>query len=282
MKMLNLKTCLKLSVTVFSLLFFESATASDDITDMNCVIEPESTVEVGSQDEGILSEVIVKRGDRVKKGQLIAKLDSRLEQLNAKHAKYRANMDVQVRSAQAQVDFREKQLERFKIMLSKNAVSVNDFEQAEIELRLAALSAEAAVTDKKIAGMEYEIASARLLRRSIFSPVDGVVESINKSPGEYVHEQAPLMKIVQLDPLYVEVFLPVSDYREITRGMEAEVRPEEPIGGVYQAKIVVVDSVFDAASRTFGVRLELDNSSYELPGGLRCKVTFHDVMATKK
>jgi multidrug efflux pump subunit AcrA (membrane-fusion protein) len=90
------------------------------------------------------------------------------------------------------------------------------------------------------------------------------------------------MKIAQLNPLYVEVFVPVSHYREITRDMEVEVRPEEPIGGVYQAKVIVVDSVFDAASRTFGVRLELDNSSYELPGGLRCTVTFNGVTATEE
>ena len=82
------------------------------------------------------------------------------------------------------------------------------------------------------------------------------------------------MTIAQLDPLNVEVFVPIPMYGKIKKGMDAEVRPEQPVGGVYIAKIDVVDAVFDAASRTFGVRLLLPNPEHRLPAGLRCKVRF--------
>jgi len=42
----------------------------------------------------------------------------------------------------------------------------------------------------------------------------------------------------------------------------------------YGAKVTVVDRVVDAASGTFGVRLELPNPNYRLPAGLKCKVPF--------
>ena len=59
-------------------------------------------------------------------------------------------------------------------------------------------------------------------------------------------------------------------------GMNAEITPENPVDQkVYKAKVTIVDRVIDAASGTFGVRLELPNPKYRLPAGLKCKVAFH-------
>ncbi len=56
--------------------------------------------------------------------------------------------------------------------------------------------------------------------------------------------------------------------------MEATVLPEEPVGGEHRAEVTVVDRVVDAASGTFGVRLELPNPDYAIPAGLKCRVEF--------
>jgi hypothetical protein len=58
--------------------------------------------------------------------------------------------------------------------------------------------------------------------------------------------------------------------------MNAEVKPESPPGGVYTAVVKIVDTVIDAASGTFGVRLELPNPDYHIPAGLKCQVVFLD------
>jgi multidrug efflux pump subunit AcrA (membrane-fusion protein) len=58
-------------------------------------------------------------------------------------------------------------------------------------------------------------------------------------------------------------------------GNTAEVLPESPVGGVHPAKVTVVDRVVDAASGTFGVRLEVPNPNYRLPAGLKCKARFN-------
>jgi multidrug efflux pump subunit AcrA (membrane-fusion protein) len=52
------------------------------------------------------------------------------------------------------------------------------------------------------------------------------------------------------------------------------VRPETPVGGELEAKVMVVDSLIDAASGTFGVRLELPNPGRRIPAGLRCRIEF--------
>jgi membrane fusion protein (multidrug efflux system) len=128
--------------------------------------------------------------------------------------------------------------------------------------------------EHEIAQVDYAQARSSLERRSIRSPVDGVVVDLTMTPGEYVHEQATVITIAEMDPLYVEMFMPVSQYGSVLSGMRAEVRPEEPIGGLYTAEVAVVDNVFDAASRTFRVRLVLPNEGFALPAGLRCTVTF--------
>ena len=64
--------------------------------------------------------------------------------------------------------------------------------------------------------------------------------------------------------------------------MVAEVRPEKPGGGVLEASVKIVDRVVDAASGTFGVRLELPNPEYRLSAGLKCKVTFFTKSKTDK
>jgi multidrug efflux pump subunit AcrA (membrane-fusion protein) len=82
------------------------------------------------------------------------------------------------------------------------------------------------------------------------------------------------MRLAQIDPLNVEVILPVSQLLSIKVGMRAKVIPEAPIGGQYSAEVKIVDKVIDAASGTFGVRLELPNPNYRLPAGLKCRVIF--------
>jgi multidrug efflux pump subunit AcrA (membrane-fusion protein) len=77
------------------------------------------------------------------------------------------------------------------------------------------------------------------------------------APGEYAFDQAQLVTISQIDPLNVRVIVPLSQFGKIRRGMIAEVYPEDPIGGRYTATVTIVDHVFDAASGTIGVRLEL-------------------------
>lgn len=243
---------------------------------LDCVMQPKATIEVGSPDEGIMDEVLVERGDLVSKGEVVARLDMRLEQLAVELARLRAQGDVDVRSGQAQLTFREREVSRVGELRERDMASQKDYDSAEIERRLAELQVERAELERDVARVEYERAEAMLARRVINSPVDGVVVEVTMSPGEYAYEQAPVMTIAEIDPLHVEAYVPIERYGTIETGMVGEVRPQEPIGGIHDAEVTVVDLVFDAASGTFGVRLALPNPDYELPAGVRCRVRFPD------
>ena len=106
------------------------------------------------------------------------------------------------------------------------------------------------------------------------APSNGVVVDRLLVPGEYRNDQSPILTLAQINPLRVEVFVPTRYYGRIHVGIPGEVKPEPPVGGRYAAAVAVVDRVLDAASDTFGVRLELPNPELRLPAGIRCKVAF--------
>ncbi len=215
--------------------------------DLDGLLEPNEVVEVGTQVPGILAEVTVERGDRVRRGQVVAHLKSGVEK-------------AAVELARARVAFGKRKVERNEELHRKQLISVHEKDEMETELEISVL--------------QLREVTERLKLRTIESPIDGIVVERFGAPGEYVGEEDPIVKIARIDPLNVEVVVPVDRFGTIKKGMHSEVRPEAPVGGVYRCRVVIVDQVMDAASGTFGVRLELPNPSHKLPAGLNCKVRF--------
>lgn len=238
----------------------------------DCVIEPRAVVELGSAEEGIIREILVDRGDVVRQGDVVARLDSDLQVLAVEAARLQADRDVEVLAGRARLDYRQRELNRVNKLFGKNIVSSKDRDEAAVERHLAEFGLKAAESDRRMTEIDLKNAEARLNRRILRSPIDGVVVEVAMAIGEFAHEQSPVMTLAQVHPLNVEVFVPISRFGDIKVGLLAEVVPEEPVGGAYLARVNVLDRVFDTASSTFGVRLALPNPDYALPAGLKCTV----------
>ena len=210
------------------------------------LVEPRELVSFSSQVPGILSEVNVERGDKVKRGDILAHLKSGVEK-------------AAVHVAEARVEFGKRKALRNEELYKKKLISVHEKDELETEIHLA----------------ELQLAEVReqLALRTIKSTIDGVVVERLGAPGEYVGEH-PFLKIAQIDPLNVEIVVPFVHFGAIKEGMKATVHLGEPVAKQYVAKVVVVDMVIDAASGTFRVRLELANPQLNLPSGMRCQVEF--------
>jgi RND family efflux transporter MFP subunit len=237
------------------------------------LIEPTLTTNVGSNTPGILESVNVDRGDVVKEGQVVATLQAGVEKSTMELAKARAELDATIKAKRAEMEFADRSKQRKKELYEKKTLSFQEWDEAETRRMLAELALNEALEAKRLAELEYKRSVEVVKRMSIRSPVNGVVVERYLHPGEYI-EDKPVLKLAQIDPLHVEVIMPVSVLGSVKAGMIAEVKPEAPVGGVYKAKVTIVDKVVDAASGTFGVRLELPNRDYKLPPGLKCKVRF--------
>lgn len=242
-----------------------------------CLIEPKMVLKLGTSVPGLISEVLVDRGDFVKKGEVIARLDSGVEAATVTLAKARAANDAAVQSAQAKLYYQQRKAARAIELRRNDNIALSTADEAETGARVAATELHEAQVNQQIAQLELSRSSELLNQRTIRSPIDGVVMKRTLGPGEYAYDQSHLMTIAQIDPLNVEVFVPLSEFGKVHAGMSAEVYPEDPIGGKYAARVTVVDQVFDAASATIGIRLDLANPKHDLPAGLKCRVRFHGV-----
>jgi len=247
---------------------------ADEMGEFDCVIEAKMMIKLGSPETGIVEAVKVDRDTTVKKGEIVAQLDSDLQRILLEQAKLKASNEWDIKSEHRRLAYRNTEAERAETLYSRQSGSAKARDEAATEKELAEFALAKAEVDHKMAQVDMTQAQTRLDRRSIRSPVNGIVADLTIRPGEYVYEQTPLMTIAEIDPLYVKVFVPVRHYRQIHVGTNAEVVPEQPIGGHYKAHVTVVDRVFDTASSTFGVRLELPNPNYSLPAGMRCRIQF--------
>jgi membrane fusion protein, multidrug efflux system len=213
--------------------------------ELECLIEPRLVVNVGSPVEGTLSKVFVDRGSVVSAGQIVAQLNSNVET---------ATVDLK----RAQEEFGKRKVERNEELFKKDLISAMDRDELATQARIAALERR----------QQEEV----LAQRTIRSPITGVVVERYLAPGDRV-QQEKILKLAQVDPLNVEVVAPVEMFGSIKVGMSGVVSLEPLLKGRYAARVVIVDKVVDAASGTFGVRLELPNRGNLIPAGIKCGVT---------
>ena len=241
----------------------------------DCVIDPSARVKVGSPAVGILEHVLVKRGDAVKKGSVVAKLESGAETANVELGKLRAESIAEIEAQEARVGLIRSRHARAKQLAKKGVVTRDRLEELEASLRVNERELVQAKVKKRLAEVDLKRSRVILEQRTILSPIDGLVSERHMSPGEFVNQTSTIVTISDMHPLHVEAFVSVAYWGGIEVGMTGIVELERPVGGAYPAKVIVVDRVFDAASATFGVRLQLPNAGNELPAGQRCKVRFN-------
>jgi RND family efflux transporter MFP subunit len=263
--------CAKLAIAWIIIGF---AGSSVHAATFDCVIDPSLTLKLGSPVTSILDRVEVDRGDQVKQGQVIARLESAVERAAVTLNEARARNTAEIEAKQAVLELKRGILARKRSLQANSYASAQDIETAQAEFNVAEQDLAAAKFNRRIAELELQRSQATLEQRTIRSPVDGVVVKRSLGPGEYVHQESNIITLARIDPLNVETFLPVRYYGQIKLGDTATVRPDQPIGGERPAVVKIVDQVFDAASGTFGVRLELANPEHIVPAGLRCRVSF--------
>ncbi len=258
------------SIAIFTLAGHAAAAEYD------CLIEPFETVDVRSPVEALIESIPVRRGDLVKRGQVLVTLESGAERAGLDLARARAKMEGELKAAEARVELARKKWVRSEELHKQNFISSTARDEAEAEFKLASEQMRQARESRELAELEARRSSELLALRTLKSPFTGVVVERFQSPGEMAttNINQPILKLANINPLHVEVVLPVSLYGRIKPGMKGMVSPEKPIDGQYSARVKVVDRVVDAASGTFGVRLELPNPRYRIPAGLKCKVRF--------
>ena len=250
------------------------ATASaQDSTSLECIVEPEMTIELSAPVDGVVQSVAVDKSDRISRGQVLATLESGVEQAVVALARARADMDDEIASRRIERNLSQSKLGRVLELYEKKSIPGLEKDEVEAEAALAQLALTRAVNNQKLASLELERAQADLALRSVVSPIDGVVVDRYVHPGESVKDR-PLLKVAQIDPMRVEIIAPSDLFGRIQSGMQAAIVIEGPVETRHTAQVSVVDGIVDAASGTFGIRLSLPNPDNAVVAGLKCRASF--------
>jgi len=241
----------------------------------DCMVMPNEMIEIGSAITGLIEEVLVERGDYVEAGQVVARLESTVEEAAVRVAQARALRRGELESSKVSMELGEKRRQRALNLFQRDSLSLDTREEVETEATLAALELEQAQENLRIASLQLDQAVAFLERHTIRSPIPGFVIERLMAPGEVVDEET-MLRIAQIDPLRVEVILPSQLFGRIRPGDRAEIVPEPPLDRARSAEVSIVDPLIDGPSGTFGARLLLPNPDHDLPAGLRCQVRFFD------
>lgn len=222
--------------------------AADSLsTPMACLIEPYQISELGSAAAGVLQEVLVQRGDQVKKGQVLAKLNTSVDE---------ATLNLR----RAEAAYLGRVVERNSDLYQRKLLPAGDYDEMTSRRRQAEL--------------QVSLQQAILAERNIKSPFDGVVAERYASPGDRINDNK-IVKLAQIDPLIVKVVVPEGLYGQIKPQAQAQVTINQALSDKpLSATVWRVDRVMDAASGTFTVLLQVNNKNNTIPAGIRCSIRF--------
>ena len=176
------------------------------------------------REPGILENMLVKEGDWVQAGQVLAELDRKLNELEfqaaeKKHqiSELKASDDVDERYSTKSKEVAQATLARSQSAVDNfpNSISKTEIEQLRLELERATLSIEKSQFERKLAGAESELnareadaSEVRLAQRTIHSPIAGMVVEVTPQAGEWLNAGQAVARVIQLDRMRIKALMP--------------------------------------------------------------------------
>jgi HlyD family secretion protein len=195
-------------------------------------VRPRRYVNVGANVSGRLIDISVVEGQRVKKGQMLARVEAERYEAGARQG------EAGVAAARAELSRSEADMaaaklayDRNKRMRDEKLVADSVFDQAEAEYKMKQASVEAA--RRRIAQLQAQLDTSKdeLYKTTVYSPMDGVVTNLPKEEGEMVigaqsFNPTVIMTVADLSVMECEVMVDETDFRNLKVGQEAKVKVE--------------------------------------------------------
>jgi len=251
-------------------------------------IQPETELKITSDVSGEITEMIVKEGESVKKGDLICRIrpdmyESALDRVNASVNTTKANLktsEAQLEQAKASLISAEASYKRNKKLLDQSAISQQEFDAIKAQYEGAKANVdglEAAVNASKYniesSQASFKEASANLEKTFIYSPVDGTVYKMNVEKGERVQgvqgfQGTEILRLANLTEMEVSVEVNENDIIKVHKGDTALIEVDAYMNKKFKG---IVTEVANSANTTgmsidqvtnFVVKIRLIRESY--------------------
>jgi RND family efflux transporter MFP subunit len=231
--------------------------------------EPYQTIDVAAAEIGIVQDVRVELGQLVKKAEVLGTLDEDVLKATLEIARVKAESTAGINAATAELELKQQRLNALAEINRNGEGSREEFSRAKADAELARAKLKAAEETLAADRLELKKIEAQLHRRTIRSPIDGVVTEIHRDPGEFVSLTEPkLFNVVRLDRLRAKFYVPAEQSVRFSKGQRVKLSgqaDEKPL----TADVEFVSPITHAESGLVRVDVILDNRDGRLRSGQR-------------
>lgn len=231
--------------------------------------EPSQTIDVAAAENGIVQDVRVELGQVVKKGEVLGTLDDDVLKATLEIAQLKANSTAAIDAAKAELEIKQQKLTALNDINRNGGGSREEHSRAKADAELARAKLKAAEETLAADRLEVKRTEAQLQRRTIRSPIDGVITEIHREPGEFLSITEPkVFTVVRLDRLRAKFYVPAEVAHRFSKGHRVKLAgqtDEKPLTG----EVEFVSPVTHAESGLVRVDVTLDNRDGRLRSGQR-------------
>jgi RND family efflux transporter MFP subunit len=261
----NLKQIL-LFLTVCGLFLFLSAVS---FSQYDGFTEPFRTIELASDETGLIEQLMVDEGEAIEKDGAIARLSSDLQQVQFELASHLAQSNSGIIAAEQTLAKRQAIYDQLVDLRRKNHANENEVTRAALELDLAISKLQSANDEHVAREIEQRRALKQLEKRTIAAPFAGVISKIHHKEGEYLSPLRPeIVTLVEIDRLYATFNIPSSEVSNLKIGDIHTL--DMGNGRTIKAEVNSIGVQTDAESGTVRIKLLIDNSDRNLRSGEAC------------
>jgi HlyD family secretion protein len=233
----------------------------------------EATVAVAPRTAGRLQDVFVRLGDRVSRGQRIAKIEDFeiVEQVKqAEAAQEVAAATIRQREADLQLALTN--VERSRNLFQRQLLPKQTLDDNEARYQAAVAQIDLAKAQSTQSKARLDELRITLANTVIVSPVNGFVSKRTVDPGAFVSQNAPVVDVVDISRVRLVVNVVERDLKELQAGANAKVEVDAYPGEMFQGRIARVAPVLDPATRTAPIEIEIPNPDFRLKPGMYARV----------
>ena len=243
---------------------------------IEAISRPSADVTLSYVRPGKVGGVLVEKSQVVKAGTELIKQDDSAELVRLRLLEAQSLDDTRIKAAEAQQKQKKVELERLK----KAERPPLEIDRADLDVTIAGLSLDLAKLEHDQDKRRYDEAKFEWLRMTLKSPIAGTVEEIFVEEGEAVDKLQPVIRVVKINPLWIDVPVPLKQAKTLEMGKAAAVKFEDD-GAAAAGKINHIASEADAASNTLTIRIEVPNPAGR-PAGEHVTVTFPSPKKTRE
>jgi RND family efflux transporter MFP subunit len=233
----------------------------------------EATVDVVPRVAGRLDSVQVQLGDRVTRGQQVAKVEDReiREQVNQSEANIEVNKAT-VLARENDLRVAESALERARTSFERGLISKQGLEDAEARYNSAVSQVTVAKAQLTSTQARLDELKINLANTVLAAPMDGVVSKRNLDPGAFAGTNTVVVSLVDIGTVRLVANLVERDFKRVEPGGQATVEVDAFPGERFVGRVSRVAPVFDPATRTATMEIEVPNPGFRLKPGMYARV----------